>query len=116
MSSWLQPTRMEMLHISRSRLAAVNLKGLQPTPTLAAQDDVPVRGADVGVEVGAVSFVQVAGQTPPWEQTHRFNTEDTKYLFTYDQIFLLKQQLNVCYFTQQMYLSGCVFISRSTNV
>lgn len=46
--------------------------------TLTVQDDVLVRGTDVGVEVQTVSFVQLAGQTPSREQTHRFNAEETK--------------------------------------
>lgn len=60
--------------------------------TFTVQDDVLVGGTDVCVEVQTVSFVQLTGQTPSREQTHRFNTEETK--FKQKEILLLKQQVN----------------------
>lgn len=47
-------------------------------PTFTAEDNVLVGGADVRIEVQTVSFVQLAGQTPAWEQTHRLHTEERR--------------------------------------
>lgn len=48
-------------------------------PTFAVEDDVLPGWADVCVDVQAVSFIQLAGQTAAREQSHGFHTEETRF-------------------------------------
>lgn len=48
-------------------------------PTFAVEDNVLLRRTDVCLDVQTVSFVQLAGQTLTWEESHRFHAAETRF-------------------------------------